>query len=54
MKKPKYRIEDGWYLDLNENGDICWYNNDTGEKGDCWETREEAETGHSPYGDDEE
>lgn len=33
----------GWYQDLNSNGDICWYNDNTGEEGPCVQTREEAE-----------
>lgn len=37
------RLEDGWYLDLDGNGSVRWYNFLTGEEGPLVQSREEAE-----------
>ena len=44
-----FKQAEGWYLDLNSNGDIVWVNDITGEIGHAWQTREEAEQGGYEY-----
>lgn len=48
MTERKYDQAKGWYLDLNSNGDICWFNLDSGEQGDCYQARD----GGSEFSDD--